>query len=131
MNGFSSFQDCLLRWLWCFSGELICVAFHHSRNHTLINFLSFRSQPGIYPTPFPYASQLHVPADTPVEKMTELSLSHLALLFKQQIPAHEVACIVIEPVLGEGGYVPAPKEWLQGLREVCDKEGIILGESPL
>lgn len=84
------------------------------------------SLPGIYPTPFPYASQLHVPADTPVEKMTELSLSHLALLFKQQIPAHEVACIVIEPVLGEGGYVPAPKEWLQGLREVCDKEGIIL-----
>lgn len=55
--------------------------------------------------------------------MTELSLSHLALLFKQQIPAHEVACIVIEPVLGEGGYVPAPKGWLQGLREVCDKEG--------
>jgi len=71
---------------------------------------------------------LHVPADTPVDKMTELSLSHLALLFKQQIPAHEVACIVIEPVLGEGGYVPAPKAWLQGLREVCDREGIVLGE---
>jgi hypothetical protein len=61
--------------------------------------------------------------------MTDLALSHLSLLFKQQIPAHEVACIVIEPVLGEGGYVPAPKAWLQGLREICDREGIVLGES--
>ena len=86
-------------------------------------------QPGIYPTPFPYASQLHVPAETSVDHMTDLALSHLSLLFKQQIPAHEVACIVIEPVLGEGGYVPAPKAWLQGLREICDREGIILGES--
>jgi 4-aminobutyrate aminotransferase len=68
-----------------------------------------------------------LPPDTPTSHLTELALSHLALLFKQQIPAHEVACLVIEPVLGEGGYVPAPEGWLKGLREVCDKEGIVLG----
>jgi 4-aminobutyrate aminotransferase len=87
------------------------------------------SLPGIYPTPFPYASQLHLPPSTPSTHLTDLSLSALSLLFKQQIPAHEVSCIVLEPVLGEGGYVPAPDGWLKALREVCDKEGILLGES--
>lgn len=81
---------------------------------------------GIYTTPFPYASQLHLPLDTSESHLSEIALSHLALLFKQQIPANEVAAIVIEPVLGEGGYVPAPAEYLKGLREVCDREGIVL-----
>lgn len=48
------------------------------------------------------------------------------MLFKQRIPAHEVACIVIEPVLGEGGYVAAPSAYLQGLRKICDEHGIVL-----
>ncbi|KAJ9092016.1 hypothetical protein QFC21_006996 [Naganishia friedmannii] len=81
---------------------------------------------GIYPTPFPYASQLHMPADTPTEDLTKLALSHLSLLFKQQIPASEVSCIILEPVLGEGGYVPAPADFLKALREICDREGILL-----
>lgn len=81
---------------------------------------------GIYPTPFPYHSQLHLPLSTSVADLSALSLSHLSLLFKQQIPASEVSCIILEPVLGEGGYVPAPKEFLEGLRAICDKEGIVL-----
>jgi 4-aminobutyrate aminotransferase / (S)-3-amino-2-methylpropionate transaminase / 5-aminovalerate transaminase len=40
-------------------------------------------------------------------------------------PAH-VACIVIEPVIGEGGFLPAPAAWLRKLREVCDTHGILL-----
>jgi 4-aminobutyrate aminotransferase len=69
-----------------------------------------------------------MPADTPTEDLTKLALSHLSLLFKQQIPANEVSCIILEPVLGEGGYVPAPADFLKALREICDKEGILLGE---
>ncbi|HYX42334.1 MAG TPA: aminotransferase class III-fold pyridoxal phosphate-dependent enzyme, partial [Pyrinomonadaceae bacterium] len=38
----------------------------------------------------------------------------------------EVAAIVVECVQGEGGYVPAPKEFLQGLRSICDEHGILL-----
>lgn len=83
---------------------------------------------GIYPVPFPYASQLYAPADSDPAAMTEVALAQLGMLFKQQIPAHEVACIILEPVLGEGGYVPAPKEYLQGLREICDREGIVLSK---
>src|SRR5438132_4973644 len=47
-------------------------------------------------------------------------------LFKTTTPAEEVAAIVVEPVQGEGGYVPAPKNFLPGLRRICDEHGIIL-----
>jgi 4-aminobutyrate aminotransferase len=47
-------------------------------------------------------------------------------LFKTTTPPEEVAAIVVEVVQGEGGYVPAPKEFLQGLRRICDEHGILL-----
>src|SRR5437660_6409822 len=47
-------------------------------------------------------------------------------LFKTTTPPEEVAAIVVEPVQGEGGYVPAPKGFLNGLRRICDENGILL-----
>jgi 4-aminobutyrate aminotransferase len=47
-------------------------------------------------------------------------------LFKTTTPPEEVAGIVVECVQGEGGYVPAPKEFMQGLRRICDEHGILL-----
>jgi 4-aminobutyrate aminotransferase len=47
-------------------------------------------------------------------------------LFKKIVGAHEVAAIVVEPVLGEGGYIVPPDGWLQALRELCDLHGIFL-----
>ncbi|OLE53531.1 MAG: aspartate aminotransferase family protein [Acidobacteria bacterium 13_1_20CM_3_53_8] len=47
-------------------------------------------------------------------------------LFKTTTPPEEVAGIVVECVQGEGGYVPAPREFLQGLRRICDEHGILL-----
>ena len=47
-------------------------------------------------------------------------------LFKTTTPPEEVAGIVVEVVQGEGGYVPAPKEFLEGLRRICDEHGILL-----
>jgi 4-aminobutyrate aminotransferase len=47
-------------------------------------------------------------------------------LFKTTTPAEEVAAIVVEAVQGEGGYVPAPREFLHGLRRICDDHGILL-----
>ncbi|HYG09564.1 MAG TPA: acetyl ornithine aminotransferase family protein [Pyrinomonadaceae bacterium] len=47
-------------------------------------------------------------------------------LFKTTTPPEEVAAIVVEVVQGEGGYVPAPREFLQGLRRICDTHGIML-----
>jgi 4-aminobutyrate aminotransferase len=48
------------------------------------------------------------------------------VLFKRLIPAEEVAAIVVEPVLGEGGYVVPPASWIQKLRSICDEHGILL-----
>src|SRR5438105_4248271 len=47
-------------------------------------------------------------------------------LFQTTTPAEEVAAIVVEPVQGEGGYVPSPKNFLKGLRRICDEHGILL-----
>lgn len=47
-------------------------------------------------------------------------------LFKTTTPPEEVAAIVVEAVQGEGGYVPAPKNFLSGLRRICDQHGILL-----
>ncbi len=47
-------------------------------------------------------------------------------LFKTTTPPDEVAAIVVEAVQGEGGYVPAPKNFLSGLRRICDQHGILL-----
>jgi 4-aminobutyrate aminotransferase/(S)-3-amino-2-methylpropionate transaminase len=54
------------------------------------------------------------------------ALDALDELFATQVPAAHVAAIVIEPVLGEGGFVPAPFPFLRGLRALCDRHGIVL-----
>lgn len=47
-------------------------------------------------------------------------------LFTRTVSPEEVAAIVVEPVLGEGGYVVPPREFLTGLRALCDRHGILL-----
>ncbi len=47
-------------------------------------------------------------------------------LFKTAVPPDEVAAIVVEPILGEGGYVVPPPNFLAGLRELTDRHGILL-----
>ncbi|MGW1169852.1 aminotransferase class III-fold pyridoxal phosphate-dependent enzyme [Streptomyces sp. NPDC002550] len=48
------------------------------------------------------------------------------VLFARLTAPDQVAAILVEPVLGEGGYVPADPDWLRGLRELCDRHGILL-----
>ena len=47
-------------------------------------------------------------------------------VFKTTVPPEECAAIILEPVQGEGGYVPAPKEFLQEIRSICDRHGIMM-----
>ncbi len=47
-------------------------------------------------------------------------------LFKTILPPEEVAAIFVEPIQGEGGFVPAPTNFLQELRAICDRHGILL-----
>jgi 4-aminobutyrate aminotransferase-like enzyme len=47
-------------------------------------------------------------------------------MFDAEVPAERIAAIVFEPQLGEGGFVPAPPEFVTGLRAICDRYGIVL-----
>jgi 4-aminobutyrate aminotransferase len=88
--------------------------------------LTLTFMPGSYVTPFPYWHQHNLPPSTPTETLVQNSLFQLDCLLKQQTAPRDTAAIIIEPVIGEGGYVPAPASYLQGLRAVCDKHGILL-----
>jgi len=48
------------------------------------------------------------------------------ILFEKLAPASEVAAIIVEPIQGEGGYIVPEDGFLQGLRDLCDKHGIVL-----
>src|SRR6202022_3799690 len=56
----------------------------------------------------------------------EDSLAALEQLFKADLDPARVAAIIIEPVLGEGGFYQAPAELLRKLRSLCDTHGIVL-----
>ena len=54
------------------------------------------------------------------------ALDALERAFDTQVPAEQVAAIVIEPIQGEGGFLVCPREYMRGLREICDRHGIVL-----
>ncbi len=76
--------------------------------------------------PFP-AEIFHVPFPHALHGVTEDdSINALHTLFKNDIEASRVAAIFIEPVQGEGGYIPASPDFLKRLRALCDEHGILL-----
>jgi 4-aminobutyrate aminotransferase len=75
----------------------------------------------------PLATDVHrAPAPYPYRGVTtEDALHGLELLFKQDVDPQEVACIVLEPVQGEGGFIPMPPEFVHALRKLCDEHKIL------
>jgi 4-aminobutyrate aminotransferase/(S)-3-amino-2-methylpropionate transaminase len=75
----------------------------------------------------PLATDVHrAPAPYPYRGVsTEDALHGLELLFKQDVDPKEVACVVLEPVQGEGGFIPMPREFIEALRELCNTHGIV------
>jgi 4-aminobutyrate aminotransferase / (S)-3-amino-2-methylpropionate transaminase / 5-aminovalerate transaminase len=69
----------------------------------------------------------HVPFPMPYHGITESqSLATIEQLFKADVDPARVAAIIIEPVLGEGGFYIASAAFLQALRALCDRHGIVL-----
>jgi 4-aminobutyrate aminotransferase len=77
---------------------------------------------GVYVAPFPYAFRLGM-SD---EQASAYALEQLEYLLASQTAPKETAAILIESVLGEGGYVVPPASFMKGLRQICDKHGILL-----
>ncbi|MDQ3065607.1 MAG: 4-aminobutyrate--2-oxoglutarate transaminase [Actinomycetota bacterium] len=57
---------------------------------------------------------------------TETALADLRGMFSTHVAAEQVAAIIVEPVQGEGGFLPAPQAFMEGLRAICDEHGICL-----
>ena len=69
----------------------------------------------------------HVPFPQEVHNVTtEDAMSGLTKLFKADLDPARVAAIIFEPVQGEGGFYPAPRDLVRGIRKLCDEHGIIM-----
>ncbi|HSK52988.1 MAG TPA: aspartate aminotransferase family protein [Clostridia bacterium] len=79
--------------------------------------------PGVYFAPYPIA---YPDFGGDPEAASKAALDALRDLFATVLPPTSVGSMLIEPVLGEGGYNPAPSSFLQGLRALCDEHGILL-----
>ncbi|NWF63877.1 MAG: aminotransferase class III-fold pyridoxal phosphate-dependent enzyme [Chloroflexi bacterium] len=77
---------------------------------------------GIYVSPFPYAFNMKMTE----EQASQYALGQLEYLLASQTAPRDTAAILIESVLGEGGYIVPPTSFMNGLREICDKHGIML-----
>jgi 4-aminobutyrate aminotransferase len=78
--------------------------------------------PGVFVSPYPYALRF----GWDEAATTQFCLDELEFLLLTQTAPQETAAILVEPVLGEGGYVVPPREFLANLRQICDQHGILL-----
>ena len=77
---------------------------------------------GVFVAPYPYSHFY----GWDEEQTVEFCVKQLEHLLKSQTAPDETAAVMIEPILGEGGYVPAPLPFLHELRRICDEHGIML-----
>lgn len=119
----------------CVTGRPRFIGFlggFHGRTMGSLAFTSskYTQQKGFFPT---MPGVTHVPYPNPYRPLFAGSDQGAAVLhyiekvlFTSNLPPNEVAAILIEPVQGEGGYLVPPDGFLQGLRALCDRHGILL-----
>ena len=113
------------------------IAFYggfHGRTMGALSLTSSKAQqrrrfsplvPGVVHTPFPnlYRRPAGMAAD---EYALETARYIENVIFRTEMPPEECAAIFVEPIQGEGGYLPAPTAFMQELRRICDRHGILL-----
>ncbi|MBC8345508.1 MAG: aminotransferase class III-fold pyridoxal phosphate-dependent enzyme [Candidatus Marinimicrobia bacterium] len=113
------------------SNVIVFQGSFHGRTHLAMSMTTSKTgfrqnyQPlpsGIFVSPYPYAYLFGWDEKT----TSDWCMDQLDLLVKSQTAPSETAAIIIEPLLGEGGYVPAPPIFMQALRAFCDKHEILM-----
>jgi 4-aminobutyrate aminotransferase/(S)-3-amino-2-methylpropionate transaminase len=79
---------------------------------------------GVYRANFPY--YYRNPEGMPKEAAVDYYIKSITDVFEQCAPADTIAAVVVEPLQGEGGFIPAPIEWVKAVRKLCDEHGILL-----
>jgi 4-aminobutyrate aminotransferase/(S)-3-amino-2-methylpropionate transaminase len=80
--------------------------------------------PSVYRTPYAYCYRCSFGLEYP--GCCIRCVEYIRDTFKVHLSADEVAAMIVEPIEGEGGFIVPPKEFLQGLRRVCNQNGILL-----
>jgi 4-aminobutyrate aminotransferase len=117
-------RDKMIAFYGCFHGRTMgSLSLTASKSTQRKNFGALLS--GVEHIPYPYAYRCalgHGPETCGEEILEQLENQ----IFKRLFDPTEVAGIIIEPIQGEGGYVPAPKFFLQELQRICRQHGIML-----
>ena len=79
---------------------------------------------GVFRAEFPYLYRK--PEGMPDDKVIKYYVEKLISVFEECSAANTIAAIVIEPIQGEGGFIPAPIEYVKAVRKICDENGIML-----
>ena len=79
---------------------------------------------GVYRAEFPYLYR--APGHMTEDEAIDYYIEKLKTVFEECSPADKVAAIVVEPLQGEGGFIPAPIAWVKAVRKICDENGILL-----
>src|SRR3990172_5299931 len=78
--------------------------------------------PEVYRIPVPYTYRCDDCLKTPCERH---SPEYLSEIFRAHVAPESVAAVIVEPVLGEGGFVVPPPDYFRGLQRICDEHGIL------
>jgi 4-aminobutyrate aminotransferase / (S)-3-amino-2-methylpropionate transaminase / 5-aminovalerate transaminase len=105
------------------------IAFDGAFHGRTLMAMSLTSKPHPYKAGFgPFAPEVYRVSfsDSYRGPDTATALAELRRAFKTRVAAEEVAAIIFEPVQGESGFVTAPKDFVQGVREIASEHGIVL-----
>lgn len=105
------------------------IALTHSFHGRTLLGMSLTGKASYYKQNFgPFAPEVyHAPAPYPYRGMSdEMALEGLRELFRTAVDPERVAALVVEPVLGEGGFIPLSETYMQGIREITAFHGILL-----
>jgi 4-aminobutyrate aminotransferase len=131
--------ECALKLARYHTGRQNCIAFFgafHGRTMGALSLTASKLQqrrrfaplvPGVTHIPYPYAYRASSGGPQEEERFALACARYIEdKLFKTILPPEEVAAIFVEPIQGEGGYVVAPDIFLEELRRIADKYGILL-----